>query len=405
MGRGGDAVVETEEGIVLVPGALPGEHIELELAASRRGAARGRLKQILRRAEARIEPPCPDAARCGGCPLMCAEPDLQRRIKLGFLEEACRGVPGADEARTAWVHSAHDLGYRRRARLAWHGGTLGYRRLHSKRVADIADCMVLVSPLRRAWTHVREELAEPLRGSGEIRLELTGDRGVVVGLSTEDDQTPALFDACRKLTERAPIVGVTLRTTPATAEATWGQTDVRWQAGQLGLHAPPRAFTQANDDVNAALVEAVGELAEPEGLRVLELHSGVGNFTIELASRAPSSLVAVERDPSSVEACRANLKQRGLKARVTCGDANQPPKGRYDVIVLDPPRQGARALFERGDDLRGAKRIIYVSCDTATLARDLGLATRHGYRIDHVIGFDMFPQTAHLESLVRLVRA
>ena len=84
--------------------------------------------------------------------------------------------------------------------------------------------------------------------------------------------------------------------------------------------------------------------------------------------------------------------------------ANHPPKGRYDVIVLDPPRQGARALFEESDLLPGPKRIVYVSCDTATLARDLRIATSKGYRIDRVIGFDMFPQTAHLESLVRLVR-
>jgi 23S rRNA (uracil1939-C5)-methyltransferase len=99
------------------------------------------------------------------------------------------------------------------------------------------------------------------------------------------------------------------------------------------------------------------------------------------------------------------LKRRGLRARVAVGDAGQPPKGKYDVVVLDPPRQGARALFEHGDLLPGPKRVVYVSCDTATLARDLRLATAKGYRIDRLIGFDMFPQTAHLETLVRLVRA
>jgi 23S rRNA (uracil1939-C5)-methyltransferase len=98
------------------------------------------------------------------------------------------------------------------------------------------------------------------------------------------------------------------------------------------------------------------------------------------------------------------LKRRGLQARIAVGDANQPPKGRYDVVVLDPPRQGAKALFERSGVLPGPKRVVYVSCDTATLARDLRLATANGYRVDRLIGFDMFPQTAHLESLVRLVR-
>jgi tRNA/tmRNA/rRNA uracil-C5-methylase (TrmA/RlmC/RlmD family) len=116
-------------------------------------------------------------------------------------------------------------------------------------------------------------------------------------------------------------------------------------------------------------------------------------------------LVAVEQDPRAVEICQAMLEGRGLRARVTAGDASQPPKGRYDVLVLDPPRQGARALFERDDLWPGPRRIVYVSCDTATLSRDLQIVTGRGYRIDQMIGFDMFPQTAHLESLVRLVRA
>jgi 23S rRNA (uracil1939-C5)-methyltransferase len=112
----------------------------------------------------------------------------------------------------------------------------------------------------------------------------------------------------------------------------------------------------------------------------------------------------VEQNPDAVEACRRNLADRGLSARVTVGDASTPPKGRYDVLVLDPPRQGARALFESSGVLPGPKRVVYVSCDTATLKRDLRIATAAGYRLDTVMGFDMFPQTAHLESLVRLIR-
>ena len=115
--------------------------------------------------------------------------------------------------------------------------------------------------------------------------------------------------------------------------------------------------------------------------------------------------MAVEQDPGAVEACRRNLDDRGLDARVTVGDANAPPKGRYDVVVLDPPREGARALFEKSSVFPGPKRVVYVSCDTSTLKRDLRIAGDAGYRIDTAIGFDMFPQTAHLESLVRLVRA
>ncbi|MDH4282936.1 MAG: methyltransferase, partial [Myxococcales bacterium] len=244
-----------------------------------------------------------------------------------------------------------------------------------------------------------------LRGTGEIQLQLTGTDRVVVDLATDQDQPPELFEACSALAERPVIAGVRLRTANPGRAATWGDTqvEVRLAEGET-LEGPSGAFSQANDAVNVALVEAVVELAEPKDARVLELHCGIGNFTMGLAARA-KTLVAVEQDPDAARACQRNLKHSGLEARVTVGDANRPPEGRYDVVVLDPPRQGARELFERSGLLPGPKRVVYVSCDTATLARDLGLATSAGYRIDRLVGFDMFPQTAHLESVVRLVRA
>ncbi len=403
MGRGGDAVVETSNGVVLVPGALPGERVEIDATSSKRGAARGRLTRVLRPAAGRRKPDCRDAARCGGCPLMIASPALQREIKQGFLRDACRGLPGADDATIEWVASPAELGYRRRARLAWHWSTIGYRQLHSNRVIDIAECIVLAEPLREAWNELRTCLASSLQRAGEIQLQLTSADRVVVALDATDAQSPELFEACEALSKRRVVAGVTLRTGGDEHPASWGETRVVIQAGELGfLEGPGGTFSQANDRVNGMLVEAVSRLAEPEGMRILELHCGIGNFTVALAAQA-RALVAVEQDARAAQACQHNLKRLGLKARVTVGDANQPPKGRYDVVVLDPPRQGARALFEHDLLLPGPKRLVYVSCDTATLARDLRLATKKGYHIDHLIGFDMFPQTAHLESLVRLV--
>ncbi len=405
VGRGGDAVVETSNGIVLVPGALPGERVELVLTGSKRGAARGRLIRVLRPAAERREPACADAARCGGCPLMIASPALQRKIKQRFLADACRGLPGVEDTEIEWVDSPASLAYRRRARLAWHRDTIGYRQLHSNRVTPIGECIVLVQPLREAWDALRACLASSLRGGGEIQLQLTSAERVVVDLRADHDQLPELFEACERLCELPVVAGVTLRTRGDGHAASWGETRVAIQAGASGLlEGPGSAFSQANDRVNEKLIEAVVRLAEPQGLRVLELHCGIGNFTVGLAAQA-SALVAVEQDPLAADACQRNLKRLGRKARVAVGDANQPPKGRYDVVVLDPPRQGAKALFEGSAVLPGPKRLVYVSCDTATLARDLPLATAKGYRIDRLIGFDMFPQTAHLESLVRLVRA
>lgn len=404
IARGGDAVVETAAGVVLVPGPLPGERIELEPRSAKRGAARGRLKEVIQTSPMRREPPCPVHSRCGGCPLMQAKPKLQRDVKLAFLVEACRGLPGFAATEPKWVESPENFGYRRRARLHWHGDAMGYRAFHSKRVTDVGECIVLREPLRTAWNEARRCLASSLCGDGEIQLELTGADRVVISLQSDRDQPPAVYARCEMLSSHPTIAGVTLRTTDAGGAASWGNPEIVLETDAGSVWGPAGGFFQANDAVNSALVSTVVDLAEPDGARVLELHSGIGNFTLQLAARA-GSLVAVERDPRAVEACRLNLRRRGLRARIVVGDANRPPRGRVDVVVLDPPRQGAKVLFEDGGLLPGPKRVVYVSCDTATLARDLRAATRSGYRLDRIIGFDMFPQTAHLESVVRLVRS
>ncbi|MFW2390078.1 MAG: hypothetical protein ACN4G0_17210, partial [Polyangiales bacterium] len=207
VGRGGDAVVETPNGIVMVPGALPGERIELAPAGSKRGASRGRLTRVLEPSPERRAPPCEVTAKCGGCPLMIASPALQEQIKRGFLRDACRGLPGGDEIDIEWVESPDELGYRRRARLAWHGDTIGYRQLHSKRVNAIEKCIVLAAPLRDAWNELRAELESSLRGAGEIQLQRSGDDKVLVALHAQSEQRPELFAACAALSERPVISG------------------------------------------------------------------------------------------------------------------------------------------------------------------------------------------------------
>jgi 23S rRNA (uracil1939-C5)-methyltransferase len=151
-------------------------------------------------------------------------------------------------------------------------------------------------------------------------------------------------------------------------------------------------------------VRCVEELAQPERARALELYAGHGNLTFALASAA--SLVAIESDAAAVDALRAQLLERGFPhVQVRCADAAEGARGGspVDVAVLDPPRSGARAAIAALLK-RNPARIVYVSCDLATLERDLRALTDACYRVDRALAFDMFPQTAHLESVVRLQR-
>ncbi len=338
---------------------------------------------------------------------MIASLDAQRRWKLRFVADAVGplAVPVAIEGVGA------PLGYRRRARMVFRGGRgacLGYRGRRSSVVVDTDDCAVLAPELEAALGAVRRSLLPRLAGEGEVHLALSQRgpaREAVVVVSSEAAQGTAVFEACAALATVPGIAGVALRAGGAVAPALWG--DPREHtvgADGLPLIGAVAGFSQAHAGVNAALVAHVVRLAGAAGQRVLELYAGHGNLTVALAPGA-AALVAVESDAAAVAACRENLARRGLTAvRVVAADAGAFDGGPADVVVLDPPRAGARDALE-AIARRRPQRIVYVSCDTATLGRDLARFRALGYAPDEAVALDMFPQTAHVESVVRLVRA
>jgi 23S rRNA (uracil1939-C5)-methyltransferase len=308
------------------------------------------------------------------------------------------------------IESPRALGYRARARLSFHAARhgrtqIGYRAAASHMISDVERCLVLGDALAAGYAALREQLAAVLQGEGEIALGIGAGERCVIDISSEAPQPPEAYAAAERLAASAAVAGVSLRSEGG-ARATWGD------ARQLGvgadgqpLWAPPGAFMQANPEVNAKLVARVAELAEPAGARVLELYAGHGNLSIALAGPA-AELRAVESDRDAAEACRQNLLARSLAhARVVCDDAARGAsgKGPVDVVVLDPPRSGAREALP-AILTRAPSRIVYVACDLASLRRDLAELQRAGYTVDAAVALDMFPQTTHLESVIRLRR-
>ena len=160
---------------------------------------------------------------------------------------------------------------------------------------------------------------------------------------------------------------------------------------------------QAHAGLNDALARHVAAEAAPEGKRVLELYAGHGNLSVLLA-RGAAAFRAVEQDGPATEALRANLAARGLAARVHAGDAAEARLEDAEVVVLDPPRSGAREVARRLAEPNGVERVVYVSCDPATLGRDLATLTAGGWTVERAVAFDMFPQTPHVETVVTLER-
>ena len=401
----GEAVVETERGLVFARGGLSGERLLLQLDAKRGRVQRARVLDVLVASPERVEPPCRYAARCGGCALMHASVAEQRRLRIGFLREALRKA-GFSEVEVHASASDQQLGYRRRARLAFavrgRAAELGFYREHSPAVTDVARCIVLEPALDRTLVLLRERLLPELRGQGEISLALGASGEPVVVVRAAEAQPPALYALADRLAPAGSLAGIALFVGGAVRPALFG--DAReWSEGADGLplEGTIGGFSQAQTSVNRALVARVVERAASAGARVLELYAGTGNFTVALAPHS-ASYTAVEQAPDAVAALRRNLSARSLTAKVVEADVREhaPRLAAADVVVLDPPRTGAPTVLAALAQ-RKPKRILYVSCDPATLARDLGeLAAR--YTLTWVEAFEMFPQTADLESLAVL---
>ncbi|MBX3247316.1 MAG: class I SAM-dependent RNA methyltransferase [Myxococcales bacterium] len=404
MARGGDGIVETPEGEIYVRGALPGDRVRVGGVDRRGKVLLGQVLEVLEPSADRREPPCTHAEACGGCAWMGWSTEAQR------AEKATRVAALLGVERIPIVTGA-ELGYRRRTRLAWsrRGGVprLGYRGAREHAIVDVERCVVLAAPIARALQAIRDGLLAALEGEGELSIARRDD-GAVVALRTDVAQPPAVYAAARALVDApgGPIRGVALFVEGGAPALLGDPRERTLGADGLPLEGTIGGFSQAHDELNDVLARAVHAQAGAGACaRVLELHAGHGNLGVLLAKEA-EAYVAVELDADAARIARENFDARGLrspKVKVVEGDAGSYPRGDWDVVVLDPPRTGAREVVERLTR-EPVPAVVYVSCDPTTLARDLDVLRRGGYEVTHATAYDLFPQTPHVETLVRMRR-
>lgn len=399
IAHGGDGVVDTDEGVIFVAGAWEGETVRFGVGHRRRGVARGRLLTVLEKSVHRREVPCPVADACGGCAWMMVDEAAQREAKRAHLEEVLSRAGFDVEVP---IEHADSWAYRRRAKLAFDRGRAGYRAGADAAKGGVVDapvCLVLHPSLQAAYTAFREVLLPTLAGKGALSLSRR-DAGAVLVVTTNEAQDASAYVAAERLSGMDGVEGVALRVGDLAA-ARWGIPEERTPgadgaplAGTLG------GFSQAHDSLNERLALAVADAASGAE-SALELYAGHGNLTVAIAPRV-GTLVAVEQDREAVSAMQQNVADRPIQVKVVCEDAGAYPEGRYDTVILDPPRGGAREPLERLG--RGPKRIVYVSCHPATLGRDVAELATRGFSVKSARGFDLFPQTPHVEALVVLER-
>lgn len=413
--------------VVFVEGALPGEVVDAEVFKRKPSFDIARAVTIRNANASRVTPRCPHFGVCGGCTLQHADPQLQIAAKQRVLEDALLRIGRVSPDVLLPAIAGPAWGYRYRARLSVRdvpkkGGVLiGFHERKSSFVADMRECHVIppaisrLLPALRALVEslsIRTRLPQIELAVGE---RLTNDRLVYAlvlrildPLSVSDEAKLVAFADAHAvefwLQTGGPETVAPFHPPGATLAYTLPEFDV-------ALPFAPTDFTQVNSAINRVLVRRAMQLLGPApGERVGDFFCGLGNFTLPIARRGAHA-VGVEGSAALVARAQANAKRNGLAGSATFVRANlftatpdqMAALGWLDRALIDPPREGAielvKALPHR-DDERALRRIVYVSCNPATLARDAAvLAHERGYRLAAAGVVNMFPHTAHVESM------
>ncbi|MDZ7805068.1 23S rRNA (uracil(1939)-C(5))-methyltransferase RlmD [Thiohalophilus sp.] len=407
---------------VFIDGALPGEQVEFVYTRSRRNYDEGRVQQVLSASPARVEPTCAHFGVCGGCRLQHVSSEEQVRLKQQTLLDDLARIGRVTPESVLQPLTGPIRGYRNKARLGARyvdkkeKVLVGFRERGSHFLAELEQCHILTP-----------ELGGRLPELGDLVRRLSGYRRLPqIEVAAGDEQTALVFRNLEPLTEddirllidygkandfviyhqpKGPDSVTLLYPEQATLRYTLPEFDVT-------LEFLPTDFTQVNSDINRRMVSHALQLLEvnPDD-RVLELFCGLGNFSLPLARRA-GEVVGVEGESDLIQRARANAKLNRIDnaqfhvANLFEDTAAEPwlKKQTYNKVLLDPPRSGAASMIPQLA-ATGAQRVVYVSCNPATLARDAGeLVNQHGYRLASAGIMDMFPHTAHVESIALFIK-
>lgn len=421
LSHDGRGVARLDGKAIFVAGALPGERVNIRRTARHRHYDEARVETLLSQSPDRIEPRCPHFGLCGGCALQHLSAQRQIEVKQGVLADNFARIGKVEPQR--WLEPLTDQawGYRRKGRLSvkWvakkEKAVVGFRETNPRFIADLGECHTLLPAVGQRIA----ELAE-LIGGLEAR-----DQIAQIEIASGDAMTALVFRNLVPLVEadRARLVAFGQRTGlaillqpkgPDSVVALWPDEvalSFRIEAADVELAFEPLDFVQVNAGINRRMIARALELLDPgPQQRVLDLFCGLGNFTLPIARRV-GEVVGVEGDAALVARAAANASRNGIdNARFHAADlfqnhaAAEWARAPYDRILLDPPRSGAAEVLEYLPR-KGCDRIVYVSCHPASLARDAGtLVTRHGFTLVEAGVMDMFPQTAHVESIALFAR-
>jgi 23S rRNA (uracil1939-C5)-methyltransferase len=390
---GGDAMGRLPDGrAIFIPFALHGELVCARLVEEKRGHVRAELLEVLEPAPCRIVPRCPHFTICGGCHYQHLDYPAQLVAKTSILAEQLRRIGGlVDVPIQPAVASPQPWNYRNQVQFhLTPQGKLGFQRAGSEQVVPVMECHLPEETINQVWPQID---LEPLPGLERVSLRAGSDGELLLVLESSDPQ-PLEFSV-----EELPVSAVHLG--PGGSLVLAGSESLIIDVLDRSFQVSAGSFFQVNTPQAAALVRHVLQVVGSEPLNtVLDVYCGVGLFSAFLAPLA-RRLVGIEVSPSACEDFAINLDEfehvelYEAEAEAVLGAVSFQP----DLILVDPPRAGLGQATLDGLLAQDAPRLIYISCDPATLGRDARRLVAAGYHLVQVTPFDLFPQTYHIESV------
>ena len=386
--HGGEALARHDGRVIFLRGAAPGDVVEVELTGEGR-FEHARTLKVLQRGAARVDAPCPIVERCGGCPVQHVSYEAQLAAKEELTWDALErigGFPRGSYEAAKIVRSPSEFQYRRRARLHRIGNAWGFSQRGENRIEPVQECL-LFEPLLQALTD--EVRKHDLPGATDLGL-LVGEKHGAVDLrgNVQPKRAEKLLGKLIKgVTLGSQVFGDPVLASPALPNG-------------ARLRARPDTFAQANRSA-VPLLQAAAQAAIGDAGSVLELFCGSGTLTLPLLGK--HEVTAVDTAGPALALLRRSADEAKLPVKLIAGDAAEIAArytGSPECVLLDPPRTGAAETMKALQTLK-PKRVVYVSCDAPTLARDAKLL---GYRLLKAQPLDLFPQTAHFEIVATLER-
>ena len=401
--------------IVFVFAALPGEVVKIQINKTTKKYAEASVVEVITASPDRIQPHCPHFTVCGGCSMQHISPDTQLKLKQQSVQEM---VEHAGIQVGEWLPAlkSKPWGYRRKARLGVkyvikkQRLLIGFRERNKPYLADMQQCPILIEQVGQQLPLLMDLISSLQAREVIPQIEVAADDEHCMLVLRH--LKPLSESDLERLTGFARDTGFWIQLQPGAADSVIAlypeQQVLRFRPlkdDDISIRFKPGDFTQVNADINQQMVQQALDFLNlnPQD-QVLDLFCGLGNFTLPMAQRA-AQVTGVEGDEAMVTRARENAQEHGIQntryyaSDLTKIDASVPwMQQKYDKILLDPPRSGAYEIIEHLAAMR-AKTIVYVSCQPSSLVRDARKLCDAGYKLDYLGLMDMFPQTAHVESM------